>query len=74
MINAGGIVELQPLPNFWGEKHRMAEERFKIAEGLKDKASWHLYHKKLPLGHVPLALNLDDKLVKKEKSQFLERD
>lgn len=55
MVNAGGVQELEPLPKFWSEKYNIAAERLKIAEGLKDKATWNLYHKKLPLGHIPLA-------------------
>jgi hypothetical protein len=71
---ADNVVELDSLPKFWSEKHQRAEERIKIAEGLKDKVTWNLYHKKLPLGHISLAQNLDDKLVKKEKTPFLNRD
>ena len=33
-----------------------------------------MYHKKLPLGHVPLAQSLQDKLVKKETTAFLEKE
>jgi hypothetical protein len=55
MVNADRVQELEPLPKFWSEKYNLAEERLKIAEGLKGKATWNLYHKKLPLGHVPLA-------------------
>lgn len=33
-----------------------------------------MYHKKLPLGHIALAHDLNDKLVKKEKTPFLDRD
>ena len=55
MVNANRVQELEHLPKFWSEKYNLAEERLKIAEGLKGKATWNLYHKKLPLGHVPLA-------------------
>lgn len=74
MYNEGGISENDPLPKFWSEKSTLAQERLKIAEGLKDKATWHTYHKKLPLGHTPLAQNLPEKHVKKEKTPFLIKD
>ena len=33
-----------------------------------------MYHKKLPLGHIPLAQNLPEKNLKKEKTPFLVKD
>ena len=41
---------------------------------MKDKETWHAYHKILPMKHVPLAQTLTDKLVKKELTQFLDQD
>jgi len=64
--NPGGISIHNPRPKFWSDRERYVEERTKIAEGLADKETWAMYHKKLPLGHVPLALSLPDKFVKKE--------
>jgi hypothetical protein len=48
------------------DRERYIEERNRIALGLKDKETWHLYHKKLPLSYIPLAQDLPDKFVKKE--------
>lgn len=67
MVNPNGVAEHNPLPNFWSDRQRAAEERLKVAEGLKDKAVWDLYHKKLPLGHVPLAQNLADRFIKSKE-------
>jgi hypothetical protein len=35
---------------------------------------WHMYHKKLPMKHVPFALPLADKTVKKESSLYLDNE
>lgn len=53
--NPHGLSVHNPLPKFWSDRERNIEERNKIAQGLKDKETWHLYHKKLPLGYIPLA-------------------
>ena len=45
-----------------------------MADGLKDKETWQLYHKKLPLRHVPLAKSLPDRFTKKEAQPFLEKE
>ena len=55
MHNAAGVSEHNLLPRFWSDKERLAQERAKIAEGLSGKAKWELYHKKLPLLHIPIA-------------------
>jgi len=52
----------------------MLAEKERIANGLKDKKEWHLYHKKLPMTHVPLANPLPDKMVKKEANLYLEKE
>ena len=45
-----------------------------MADGLANKPDWHMYHKKLPMKHVPLARDLHDKLVPKEASEFMEKE
>lgn len=53
--NPGAVSEYNALPKFWQEKEMKARRNKEIAEGLEGKATWDLYHKKLPLKHVPLA-------------------
>jgi hypothetical protein len=72
--NPGHISEHNPKPRFWSDRARAEEERQTIAKGLDGKEIWDLYHKKLPLGHVPLAQPLPDKFQKKEASAFLQKD
>lgn len=59
--NPGHISEHNPKPKFWSDRARAEEERQTIAKGLDGKETWDMYHKKLPLGHVPLAQPLPDK-------------
>jgi hypothetical protein len=74
MDDPHGLSAHNPLPKFWADKEQLLTERANVAEGLAGKQEWHLYHKKLPLTHVPLAQNLKDKLVTKETSLNLARD
>lgn len=59
--NPGRIAVQNPLPKFWNDRDRYVAERTRVAEGLKGKTPWDLYHKKLPLGHVQMAQPLPDK-------------
>lgn len=72
--NPGGISEHNPRPKFWADRERMLKEKQTIAEGLAGKPEWHMYHKKLPLGHEPMAKSLPDRFQKKEASAFLAKD
>ena len=53
--NPGAVSEHNPLPKFWQEKEMKAKLKKEIKDGLEGKDEWHMYHKKLPLRHVPLA-------------------
>ena len=66
--NPGHISDYDKLPRFWSDRERKFQARDTVAEGLAGKETWDMYHKKLPLGHVPLAQPLADKLTKKEDS------
>lgn len=72
--NPGGLSVHNPRPKFWSDRERYFQEKKQIEDGLADKEKWAMYHKKLPLGHVPLAQDLPDKFVKKEADPFLEKD
>jgi hypothetical protein len=37
------------------DRERKLKDRQTEADGLKDKETWHAYHKILPMKHVPLA-------------------
>ena len=56
------------------ERENMLNEKAKIAKGLEGKEDWALYHKKLPMGHIPLAQTLPDKFTKKEPTPFLQQE
>lgn len=72
--NPKGLSVHNQLPKFLSDRQRQLDERKIIADGLKDKETWHAYHKILPMKNIPLAQNLPDKLIKKEKTQYLEQD
>ena len=69
--NIGNISVNNPKPEFWNTRARYQKNKEVIAKGLADKETWDLYHKKLPLGHVPLAQPLSDRFIKKESTQWL---
>lgn len=49
------------LPKYISEKEAKVKAKLQIAEGLKGKKSFELYHKKLPLNHVNIAQSLPDR-------------
>ena len=64
--NPGAISVHNPRPKFWNDRDRYLNEKQRIADGLAGLETWDLYHKKLPLGHIPLAQPLPDRFTKKE--------
>jgi len=53
--NPGAISVHNPKPKFWSDRERNLSNKKTVAEGLQGKETWHLYHKILPPGHIPLA-------------------
>lgn len=72
--NAGGIAIYSLKPKFWNERDRYHQEKKRVADGLAGRETWDLYHKKLPLKHVPLAQSLQDRFTKKDPTQFLSKE
>ncbi len=56
--NPHGLSEHNKVAEYHNTRARMVAERERVAEGLRGKADWHMYHKKLPMKHVPLARDL----------------
>lgn len=75
MNNPNGMSEHDTLPKFWADKEQTARDKLKEHEAATaNERAWHMYHKKLPMTNVPLSQPLHDKLVRKEKSLYLEQD
>lgn len=72
--NPKGLSDHNKVAEYHNTRVRQLAEKERIANGLKDKTEWHMYHKKLPMKHVPFALSLADKTVKKEASLYLENE